>query len=96
MAETDIAERQGTPEAHGWRATVEGGHLPASPAHAPRRRTMSDAVLRAAGRLRSGFWGRETERLAAAFAEEDDRTGKAAAAAPAEDSLTRPPAAYVN
>jgi len=34
--------------------------------------------------------------LAAAFAEEDDRTGKAAAAAPAEDSLTRPPAAYVN
>lgn len=70
MAETDIAEREGTPTAHGWRATVEGGHLPASAAHAPRRQTMPDAVLRAAGWLRSGFWGRETERLAAAFAEE--------------------------
>jgi len=35
--------------------------------------------------------------LAAAFAEDDDQTGKEAEAAPAEDSLTRSPAAaYVN
>jgi ComEC/Rec2-related protein len=68
MAETDVAERGGAPEASAWRASPGAGFLPMPVPEDARRSVPAKAFIRTVHRVRNGLAERQT--LAAALVEE--------------------------